>query len=893
MTNQIPQTPVQPARRSLMDRFSIVWIVPIGALLIALGIAWQSYQDRGPLIEIQFQNASGIVAEQTELQYREVQVGVVEEVSFAPDLSSIVAHVRVDKQVAEFVDQDSVFWVVRPEVSTRGVTGLSTVLSGVYIEGSWDDIPGGFERDHVGLEEAPLARPDQPGTRIVLRAVGRGLNAGAPIIYNGVEVGRVGTPHLAADGASVEADAFVFAPHDELLTSQSRFWDLSGISFNLGPTGASIDIGSLSSIINGGVSFETVVSGGSPATNGMSFTVYGKQDEARASLFDGGGGGKVQLAVVFEENVTGLKVGAPVTLRGLQIGEVASLTGRVDEEQYGDDRVRLIVVLSIGLENLSVGEDTEPEEILDFFQEGVAEGWRARLAKASILTGGLRVEFVQLPDAEPAVFQRDADPYPIMPSVTAELPDTAGSAEGLLERVSNLPVEELMRSATTFMENAANLVASPELQAVPAEVSGLITDIRNVVKSPGVQQLPDVVEGVADEITALLEAFRDAGGVTKLVDAVDSAGVAAAEVAKAAQNLPQLVDEITAVATKAAALDLDGLMTEASGLVASARDLIGSDATQALPGELATAIDGVKQAVSEVGTLLTDLNENESATRLLDAIDAAGEAARGVNSAMADVPAVIAEIEAVAAKAAALDLETFVTEATGLAQSANAFISSEATMALPDSLSSALDDMDAVLGEARALMLNVNQSGTVEKLNEVVIAARDAATGISSAIEGVPELIEGIDRVVEKAETIDLNPLVTELTDLVASADALIGTEDAKALPAALNAALGEVSAAVEELRAGGTVENVNAALASAQQAADSVATATSELPDLVRRAELVLQRASAALETVGENGALQREASAAMREVSRAAQSVSSLARMLERKPNALLTGR
>ena len=54
---EVPEVEVVSARRSLSSRISIVWIIPMTALLMALGVAWQIYADRGPVIEISFENA--------------------------------------------------------------------------------------------------------------------------------------------------------------------------------------------------------------------------------------------------------------------------------------------------------------------------------------------------------------------------------------------------------------------------------------------------------------------------------------------------------------------------------------------------------------------------------------------------------------------------------------------------------------------------------------------------------------------------------------------------------------------------------------------------------------------------------------------------------------------
>ena len=65
------ETPKEESSR----RISAVWLVPLLALIIALVVAWRTYADRGPLIEIVFDNAAGIEAGQTTLRFRDVNVG--------------------------------------------------------------------------------------------------------------------------------------------------------------------------------------------------------------------------------------------------------------------------------------------------------------------------------------------------------------------------------------------------------------------------------------------------------------------------------------------------------------------------------------------------------------------------------------------------------------------------------------------------------------------------------------------------------------------------------------------------------------------------------------------------------------------------------------------------
>ncbi|MFV0335675.1 MAG: MlaD family protein [Tropicimonas sp.] len=708
MTDQIPQAPVHPPRRKLQQRFSMIWFVPGIALAVALGIAWNSYNARGALIEIRFPNASGIVADKTELRYREVSVGKVEEVTFSDDLSQVIVHVRVDKSVEEYIDADSVFWVVQPKITTRGITGLETVLSGIYIEGSWDGVPGGLVRHFDGLPERPVARPDQDGVRVVLTSMtGRGLTEDTPVLYKGIEVGTIGKPALSPDGVRIIADAFIKAPYDDLLTTESRFWDTSGISFNLGTSGASIDVESLATLISGGISFETVVSGGDPVERDREFNVFDSQNEARDNLFDqsGADGGTLEISMVFSQNVSGLAVGAPVVLDGLQIGEVVGITGRVDPVQFGDDDVRLIVILSVHLNKLDAAPDSDDSEdetaaVISYFEKAVADGWRARLARTGMLSTKLQIEIARVPDAPPAEFEADGDPYPIFPSVESDLKSRFASSEGMMDRLSKLPIEDLMASAKRLLDNAARLVASEDIQKLPGDIRGtvgsiqsMVEDARGVISSPELQELPGRLTRIADEIASVLEEIDLREGGAKLVDAIEKVGATADEIASVAEGVPELLDSIKAVADNAASLDLSGLVAQAQSLVDSADKVLDSDS--------------------------------------------------------------------------------------------------------------------------------------------------------------------------------------------------------ARALPASLKEALDEVAAALGELRAGGAVESVNAAFLSVENAAGSVEKAAADLPDLVRRAEAVLADAEAALATLSDSGELNREVKAMLRDVSRSAESVRSLMRLLERKPNALLTGR
>ncbi len=738
MTDTPPPVPIDTRRTPVIEAVSVVWLVPLIALIAAGVIAWLAYAERGPLIEIRFETASGIQSGQTELRFRDVAVGVVEEVTFTDALAEVSVFVRVDQAVASYIDDESEFWIVQPRVTAQGISGLETVLSGVYLEGLWDNVPGPAQSVFQGLPEAPLGAFEGRGLRIELRATGdTELTERIPILYRGIEVGRMGRARISRDGSAVFADAIIFQPYDELVTTSTRFWDTSGVRFSLGAGGAQIDFGSIASIVTGGITFDTLVSGAEPVRDGVVFQVYADETAARASVFNESDDEPLRLTVIFQDNIAGLAVGAPVELGGVRIGEVTNLTGVVDPQEFGDSRVRLQTSLSILPSRLGLPGEVTPGTALDFLETRVTDGLRARLANAGILTGGLKVEFVLDAAAPQAALDRTTQPFPTFPSTENEVTDLTATAEGVLQRVGNLPIEELLENAIIFLDTATALVGSDDIKAVPGEALALLEDARGVVGSESAQAIPEALASALAEIDALITALNEQDASTKLLAAFAALELAAGDFGTAIEGVPDLLGQIDAVAEKAEALELEDLVAELTGLADSANAVIGTEAARAVPAQLSGSLE-------ELGTLLTDLNEQKTAEQLLTAFAAVELAAADFGTAIEGMPQVIERIDAVAAMAEELPLDALAEELTGLVASAEEVVGTEAAKELPESLGAALDELALVLTDLR-------EGGATENLNQTLASARTAADSIAASAEDLPAVIERLNGTLAQA----------------------------------------------------------------------------------------------------------------------------------------------
>ncbi|WP_347310932.1 MlaD family protein [Defluviimonas sp. SAOS-178_SWC] len=618
------------ARRSPWRNLSFVWAVPLLALVISLGLAWQSFSQRGVLIEITFQNASGVTPGETTLRYRDVVIGTVEDVTFTPDLSKVLVRARVNKDVAPFLDAATDFWVVRPKVSTRGISGLSTVLSGVYIAGAWDQELGEQRWQFDGLEEPPLVQPGRAGKRITLVTDdGSLISEGAPVFYHGIEVGRLERPRLTVSSDAIVVDAFIEAPHDRRLNAATRFWDTSGFSVSLGGAGLTLDFDSLASVVAGGVEFDSVYEGGEAVSPGHVFNIYPDEAEARRSLFARSFADTVPIAAEFGESVSGLEPGAAVQYRGLLVGEVSAISAQVQETGAGTD-IRIMANLAIDPSRLGLPQGAGSEDVLDFFDSAVANGLRARLATASLFSSALVVELVEVPDADPASFDRAAEPLPVLPSVPSNLPDFTATAEGVLERINQLPIEELIDQAIRLMASVETLASSESTRATPDAVVALLEDTRALVNDEATRALPGDIRAAVAELRSVVTELREGGTLTTLASALERADAIAANLETASADFPALVDDLRAVARKANALEAEELMAAATRVLDSADRVIGTEAARELPPALNSALDQVRATLAELRDGGAVENANATMASARDAADAVAEAAEGL-----------------------------------------------------------------------------------------------------------------------------------------------------------------------------------------------------------------------------------------------------------------------
>ena len=111
----------------------LVWVVPIVAAVIGISLLIRNWQNTGPRITISFLSGEGVQVGKTLVKYRDVAVGRVSAVALSADHQTVLVSADLSKDAASLLKADTQFWIVRPRIGVGSVSGLDTLLSGVYI----------------------------------------------------------------------------------------------------------------------------------------------------------------------------------------------------------------------------------------------------------------------------------------------------------------------------------------------------------------------------------------------------------------------------------------------------------------------------------------------------------------------------------------------------------------------------------------------------------------------------------------------------------------------------------------------------------------------------------------------------------------------------------------
>lgn len=498
-------------------RFSWIWLIPIGAALVAAYLGYSTFRTRGPLITITFATADGLSAGQTQVRFKSVHIGTVESIQLSDDLSRVATRVRMQRDMAERLTANARFWVVRPRLTAGNVSGLETIVSGAYIEFD-PGAPGAEEKNEFeGLDDPPGIRSGEPGRVFTIHTRRLGaLDRGSVIFFRDVAVGEVLSYDPPSLDGMVSLRVFIRSPYEGYLRRGSRFWNTSGITVGFGPNGLKVEVASLRAALAGGIAFDTPpeLRDADPVPDDATYDLYDNLEAAISAT----SAERLEFLTYLDGSVSGLAAGSPVEMRGIRIGSVLKV-----ELAYDRTSDRFIVPVRIAIEprNIAFPKGRPQEEVMTAARRMVAEGFRLQLRSGNLLTGQKVLSFDQIKDAPPTSVTME-DGTIVLPSTGGDSDDIMAAVGAVAGKLERFPLDEIGSNLNAALAAVNGVVGGPELKDALGSLSGALGQVQELVRkaddgaTPLLRRLPEIANNLDQAVrranTAVGSIERGYGG---------------------------------------------------------------------------------------------------------------------------------------------------------------------------------------------------------------------------------------------------------------------------------------------------------------------------------------------------------------------------------------------
>ncbi|WP_426358280.1 intermembrane transport protein PqiB [Pseudocolwellia sp. HL-MZ19] len=513
--NELPDAVVKS-----VNKISTIWLIPLIALTIGAWMVIDQWLKQGPLITIEFSNAQGISPKESLIKLRNITVGKVVDIKLNNKLDGVIVSARMNKKASDLLTKDSNFWVVKPRVSLSSVSGLSTILSGYYIEFS----PGEGDKskyEFIGLENPPSTPIGTPGLHITLDSSSdNAFDIGAPVLFRGSQAGRIEYAHLNIEEGKMYYNVFIEAPYDKLITTNTRFWEVTGVDVELSGQGIRINTGTIETLLGGGVSFDVpaYLTKGEPITERAEFSIFPNKQKVNERLFYAG----QNYMLMFNQSIRGLKPGSPVEYKGLHIGEVVRTDIDYPEMSNVLDKNTLLPIMikiypgRLGLQDNDIGLHKMQRDM----NQWITSGLHGAISNNNLLLGSKYIELKYI-DSSLEVPETFGDLL-LIPTADDELEQLMTRVSNITKSIEKIPFNDIMRSTSKALrvitesmdqfdstsERFETLLNDPKSQTLIAQINSTLKGVESLTKSYSDgsktnQQLNEVLQSLDKTINNL------------------------------------------------------------------------------------------------------------------------------------------------------------------------------------------------------------------------------------------------------------------------------------------------------------------------------------------------------------------------------------------------------
>lgn len=235
---------------------------------------------------------------------------------------------------------------------------------------------------------------------------------------------------------------------------------------------------------------------------------------------------RTTVVMVFDGSVKGLSVGAPVALRGVEIGQISDIDLIFDADTID---IIMIVEAEIRKENIKRRGDAEG----DFIEEMIARGLRAQLNTQSLLTGLLYVQLDFHPNSELVLADTE--------SLYTQIPTIPTDLQRLSKEFESINFSQVAADLTSLSHGLKTFILNEDFQNMPRDLNRTLAsvEIMSTALSKQLKTSGPKISALVDKATITLDAAK-----TEIPKLSQSAQVTLLNLDKALGKFNSAVSEI-------------------------------------------------------------------------------------------------------------------------------------------------------------------------------------------------------------------------------------------------------------------------------------------------------------------------------------------------------------
>jgi len=477
--------------------FTSIWIVPFIALIIAGWLAYQYYRDLGPQITIVFEKNEGLVAGQSHIKYRDVPVGLVEKITLQKDGEGVVVTARMNKEAIPYLNKESKFWIVKPEFSLSGVSGLDTLLSGTYI-GLYAPKSDEFIDEFIGLSH-PFHKDALYGEYILLKTnyLDSSIKVGTPIYFKNIKVGQVEYIVLDSDEI-INIVAYIKKSYMEYINIDSKFWvrNIFNAEYNNGTI--DVNVAPLTDIVQGAIEFSsTQLQDHKPIPDSFAFTLYKNKSSINTQHLGSPQKQIKDFKIFTDEDIAKLKVDAPVRFQGYKIGSVKEVN-----LAYNTKIKKINADILVGVDMNVFKDPNSDKSGEENFYQAIKDGLRARLEAINPITGFLYVNLIFDNNNTNKTITKIGN-IDVLPLVKNQSTSVIKSVKNILAKINDLALDDLVNNLNDTIQNTNKPIN--HMDELIVELNTTVQNLNKFTSQKSFANMPNRIDIALKDVSKALK----------------------------------------------------------------------------------------------------------------------------------------------------------------------------------------------------------------------------------------------------------------------------------------------------------------------------------------------------------------------------------------------------